>query len=245
MPAWNTAQNDSSTTPPLPACGTCALGTALQDMALADRVRYHVNVYWEKAPDYRTSRTLDWLNDACEAKLEEQDRDQFEVKYTALMSPASIAFIFSDASLSASWKRLITRANRARLGLNKGQYIRKSPSSLLLTTELYKADAAGRVRHIKPHVLLGTKKRLGRRAAVKKIERTGIRCHKVQRVPPDIAGDPVRRVTDHFQCMLHIGTVSIDVRFATEFEATVLFKYLNPGSDRDRLQRRAAPEYPR
>src|SRR5215472_15137701 len=57
---------------------------ASQDMAFADLIRYHVNVYWEKAPDRRATRTLDWLNDACEAKLKDEDRDHGEVKYTAL-----------------------------------------------------------------------------------------------------------------------------------------------------------------
>src|ERR1700692_2765670 len=151
-------------------------------MALADRVRYHVNVYWEKAPDYRTSRTLDWLNDACEAKLKKEDRDQGEVKYTALMSPTSIAFIFRDASLSFGWKHLITQVNRAKLRLGKGQYIGKFPISLLLTTEPNKTDADEKARQSQPYLLLGTKKRLGSRAAVSKYERTDICCDSVQRV---------------------------------------------------------------
>ena len=186
-----------------------------------------MNVYWENAPDYRTSRTLDSLNDACEAKLKKEDRDQGEVKYMALMSPASIV-VFRDASLSFGWKHLITQANRAKLRLGNGQYIRKFPSSLLLTTELNKTDADGKAQQIQPYVLLGTKKRLGRRAAVK-YERTNIRCDPVQ--PAEDPRDPVRRVKDHFQCMLHIGTVAIDVRFATEFEAMFLFKYLKPKSE--------------
>ncbi len=80
------------------------------DMALAGRVRYHVNVFWEKAPDRRTSRTLDWLNDACEARLDEEDRDHGKVTYAALMSPTSIAFTFS----AFDWKRPFRRANRPR-----------------------------------------------------------------------------------------------------------------------------------
>ena len=183
-------------------------------MALADWVRYHVNVYWEKAPDYRTSRTLDWLNDACEAKLKKEDRNQDNVGYTALMSPTSIAFGFGDAALSFDWKHLLTQANRAKLRLGKRQHIGKLPISLLLTTGLDTTDD-GNPRKIPPYVLLGTKNRLGRRAAVCRYERA------------HVSSEPVQSVADHFQCLLHITAIGdIDVRFATKFEAQLLFKWL-------------------
>jgi hypothetical protein len=215
-------------------------GSALQDIALADRVRYHVNVYWEKAPDYRTSRTLDWLNDACEAKLTQEDRDRGAVKYTALMSPTKIAFIFRDPSLSFDWKHPFTQANRAKLRLGKGHYIREFPISLLLTTELSKTDADGKDRQVPPYVLLGTKKRLGRRPAVKKYEQTDIRCGPVRRVK-DISRNSVWTVVDRFQCMLHISTVAIDVRFATKSEATVLFQCLEPKPERQPAAAKGGP----
>jgi hypothetical protein len=205
--------------------------TALQDIALAGRVRYHANVYWEKAPDFRTSRTLDWLNDACEAKLTKEDRDRGAVKYSALMAPTKIAFILRDSSLSFDWKHPFTQANRAKLRLGKGHYIREFPISLLLTTELNKTDADGKDRKVQPYVLLGTKKRLGRRPAVKKYERADIRCGPVRRVT-DISRDPIRPVVHRFQCILYISTVAIDVRFATESEATVLFQCLKPKPER-------------
>jgi len=172
-----------------------------------------VNVYWEKAPDYRTSRTLDWLNDACEAKLKKEDRNQDRIEYTALMSPTSIAFSFRDASLSFDWKHLFTQANRAKLRLGKRRHIGKSPISLLLTTGLNTTDDANS-REIPPYLLLGAKKWPGRRAAVNKYERAYVSCGQVQ------------SVADHFQCLLHIRAVGeIDVRFVTKFEAQLLFNW--------------------
>jgi hypothetical protein len=172
---------------------TCALKLQSRNIALAARVRYHVNVFWENAPDRRTSRTLDWLNDACEARLGEEDRGQGKVTYAALMSPTSIAF---------------RQANRAR------QYT-GFPISLLVTKKPDTTDAGGTPPEIEPHVLLGMKKRLGRRAAVRKYRRADIQ----KAVKPE-AGD--------FQCILHLSTGTIDVRFATDFEVNVLVECLNP-----------------
>jgi hypothetical protein len=200
-------------------------GAELQDMALADRVGYHVNVYWEKAPDYRTSRTLDWLNDACEAKLEKEDRTQDKVEYTALMSPISMAFSFRDASLSLDWKHLFTPANRARLRLGKRQYAGKFPISLLLTTGL-NTTHDGSPRKVPPYMLLGTKKWPGRRAAVSRFELAHVSCGQV------------RPVADHFQCFLRITAVgNLEVRFVTKSEAQLLSKWLEP--KRNSLRRRA------
>ena len=186
-----------------------------------------MNVYWEKAPDYRTSRTLDWLNDACEAKLTARERDEGAVEYTALMSPTSIVFISRDSSLSFDWKNPFTQANRAKLRLGKRQYTRKFSISLLVTAELNTTDADRKDRQVQPYVLFGTKKRLGRRPAVKKYGRADIRCCPVRPVT-GISRDPVRPLADRFECRLHISTVAMDVRFATESEATVLFQRLKP-----------------
>jgi hypothetical protein len=201
-------------------------------MALADWVRYHVNVYWEKAPDYRTSRTLDWLNDACEARLKKEDRNQDKVGYTALMSPTSIAFDFSDASLSFD----LMQPNRAELRLGKRQQIEKFPISLLLTAGLTTTDD-GNPRKIPPYVLFGTKNWPGRRAAVCRYERARVFCYSVQ----PVAGQ--------FKCLLHITAVGdtglrfgIDVRFATEFEAELLFKWLEP--EREPVTVKSDPSVP-
>jgi hypothetical protein len=172
------------------------LGLQSRDIALADRVRYHVNVFWEKAPDRRTSRTLDWLNDACEARLGKEDRDQGKVTYAALMSPTSIAF---------------RQANRAR------EYT-SVPISLLVTKKPDTTDAGGTRPKIEPHLLFGMKKRLGRRAAVRKYRRNDIR-------------EALKPKTDDFQCTLHLrtGTIdtgTIDIWFATKFEVNVLVECL-------------------
>ena len=220
---------------------TCALGLQSRDIALADRVRYHVNVYWENAPDHRASRTLDWLNDACEAKLKKKDRDQGRVKYAALMSPASITFISRGASLSFDWKRPFMQANRAKLRLGKGKYVRGFPISLLLTTKLNTTDAHGKAQQIQPYVLLGTKKRLGMRAAVSKYELADVRCGPVRRMAMDTPCDPVRREADHFQCCLYTSTVALDVRFATEFEATALFECLKRKSEPGQAAAKSGP----
>ena len=189
--------------------------------------------YWKNAPDYRTSRTLDWLNDACEAKLEADDRDEGVVRYTALMSPTAIVFTFRDVSLPFDWKHLFTQANRAKLRLGKGKHVREFPISLLLTTGLSITDANKVTRHVQPYALLGTKKRLGGRAKASRYERTNITwisCGPVQ-LAADVSADLVRRVADHFQCSLHISTVGrIDVIFATEFEAKFLSQWLEPAT---------------
>jgi len=201
-------------------------------------------VYWENAPDYRTSRTLDWLNDACEAKLKKKDRDQGVVKYLALMSPASVRFISRGTALSFDTNHLFTQANRAKLRLGKGQYLRRFPISLLLTTELTTTDDNGAAQQIHPYVLLGTKKPFGRRAAVSRYERAQIECDSVRRVAAiprrparrvaairrqlvrrvravfghqaaATPSDPARRLADHFQCMLHVSTVDPDAQVRT------------------------------
>jgi hypothetical protein len=202
-------------------------------MALADRVGYDVNVYWEKAPDYRTSRTLDWLNDACEAKLGKEERQQDKVEYAALMSPTSIAFTFHDAERSAAWKRLFAQASLTRQRLGKRSPTGKYPISLLLTRGLKvaaeeKPDVLGaeeepngtgteKYRQIPPYLLLGKKRWPGRRAAVRKYERADIHT--------------VELVAERFQCTLHVGAVDVDVRFATDFEAKALFDCLEEKSE--------------
>jgi hypothetical protein len=191
---------------------TCALRLQSRDIALADRVRYHVNVYWENAPDHRASRTPDWLNDACEARLKEQDRDHGKVTYAALMSPVSIAFTFP----SFNWKRPFTQANLVKLRLGKTQY-NGVPISLLVTTKPNKTDADRTTPEIGPYVLLGMKKRLGRRASVKKYKRADI-CN-------------AKPVTDDFQCKICISTFAMNVGFATKFEVDVLLKCLNLESE--------------
>jgi hypothetical protein len=48
-------------------------------------------VYWQGAPDHRMLRTLDWMNDKCEAKLRAKDRPAGGVlTYHALMSPIRV-----------------------------------------------------------------------------------------------------------------------------------------------------------
>ena len=202
--ASDTDQNDSATAPPMLAYAPPRWDFSLGGIALADRVRYHVNVFWEKAPDRRTSRTLDWLNDACEARLDEEDRDQGKVTYAALMSSASIAFTFP----SFDWKRPFRQAKRAR------QYTGGFPISLLVTKQPDTTGAGGTPPEIEPHVLLlGMKRGLGRRAAVRKYRRTDIQ-------------DAVKPETDDFQCTLHLSTGTIDVGFATKFEVNVLVECL-------------------
>jgi hypothetical protein len=188
------------------------------DIALADRVRYHVSVFWEKAPDRRTSRTLDWLNDACEARLDEGDRDQGKVTYAALMSPTSIAF----TSSAFDWKRPLRRANRAR------HYTGGFPISLLVTKKPDTTDVGGTPLEIEPHVLLGMKKGLGRRAAVRKCERADIHA-----VKPETG----------LQCTLCLSAGTICVGFATKFEVDVLVECLKPNQrkNRKRLRRVGFP----
>jgi hypothetical protein len=173
-----------------------------------------VNVYWENAPDQRVSRTPDWLNDACQARLEARNRDHGKVTYAALMSPVSIAFTFP----SFDWKRPFTQANLAKLRPGKRQYSGEFPISLLVTAKPNKADADRTTREIEPYVLLGMKKRLGRRATVKKYKLADIR-------------DAAKAVTDDFQCKICISTFAIEVGFATTFEVNALLNCLNPESE--------------
>jgi hypothetical protein len=143
-----------------------------------------VNVQWEKAPDYRTSRTVDWLNDACEAKLKKKDRDHGEITYLALMSPASVDFICRGIAQSFDWdwKHLFAQTNRAKLRIGKGRYTRRFPISLLLTTERTTTDDDGQDQQIRPYVLLGTKQWLGRFATVKRYEPTDICRYAIRQV---------------------------------------------------------------
>jgi len=175
-----------------------------------------VNVYWEKAPDRRTSRTLDWLNDACEAKLKDDDRDHGEVKYTALMSPVSIAFI-----------------SRARVRLGKRTYTRKFPISLLLTEERTTTGDGKGTPSTQRYVLLGMERWPGGRVQVSKVRKYEwaiLSCDEVSEVT-DTPRDPARRAVSHFQCLLHTGTADLDIRFATRPEADVLFDCLKPGTE--------------
>jgi hypothetical protein len=165
---------------------------------------------------------MDWLNDACEAKLKAGDRDDGVVNYAALMSPVSAA-----GPPSFDWRHPFGKANRAKLRLGKGRYSRKFPISLLLTTEVIKTSPGEAPRQIQP-LLLGTKKWPGRLAAVGRHERGIISCDQPRPVA-DPSPDPVRGVVKHFQCLLHIDLVGdIDVRFATASEAQVLFDWLKP-----------------
>lgn len=164
-------------------------------------------MYWENAPDHRVSRTPDWLNDACEAKLEEQDRDHGKVTYAALMSPVSIAFTFFD------WKHPLARVNLAKLRPGRRQF----PISLLVTTKPNATDVDRTTSQVEPHLLLGMK-RLGRLAKVTKCKRADIR-------------DVTKLVTDDFQCKFRVSTFAVSVGFATEFEVDVLLKCLNPESE--------------
>lgn len=178
---------------------------------MADLVRYHVNVYWENARDRRTSRTLDWLNDACEARINKDERHDGRVTYAVLMSPVSISF----SALSFEWKHPFAHSSRAKLRLSKREYTKESPISLLVATKPHTVAAGGATREPEPNVLLlGMKKRLGRRAVVR-------RCTGISRLPKD--GD--------FNCRLKVSTATIDVGFATKFEVDTLFKYLNLSSE--------------
>ena len=193
---------------------------------MAGLVRYHVNVYWEKAPDCRTSRTPDWLNDACEARIKEKERLDGKVTYAVLMSPVSIGF----DELSFDLKHPLAHANRAKLylskrkyNLSKRKYTRQFPISLLVaakpnTTGTANTTGAGAAtQEIEPNVLLlGMMKRHGRRAVVRRCMQTEISRHQDQ---------------DDFKCKLQVGTGTIDVGFATKFEVAVLLKCLKLSSE--------------
>jgi hypothetical protein len=203
---------------------TSTLGLRSRDIALADWVRYHVNVFWEKAPDRRTSRTLDWLNDACEAKLDKEDRDQGKVTYAALMSPISVVFTFD----SFDWKRPFAQANLAKLHPGRRHYTEDFPFpiSLLVTTKPDTTDAGRTPPEMESHVLLGMKKWLGRRAAVRKYRQ-----------------DDIKPETDDFQCTLRLSKGAIIVGFATKFEVDVLVECLKPNQRKNqkRLRRVGFP----
>ena len=127
----------------------------------------------------------------------------------------SIAFTLP----SFDWKRPFTQANLAKLRPGKRQYTGEFPISLLVTTKPNTTDTDRTTREIEPDVLLlGMKKRLGRRATVKKYKRADIR-------------DAAKPVTDDFQCKICTSIFTIDVGFATKFEVDVLLKCLNPESE--------------
>ena len=177
---------------------------------MAGLIRYHVNVYWENAPDHRTSRTPDWLNDACQARIKEKERRDGKVTYAVLMSPVSIDFY----DLSFDWKHPLAHANRVKLRLSKRRYTGRFPISLLVAAKPDTADAAA--RKPEPNVLLlGMMKRLGRRAVVR-------RCmwSEIKRPPEH----------DNFKCKLKVDTGIIDVGFATKFEVDTLLEFLEPKS---------------
>jgi len=165
---------------------------------------------------------VDWLNDACEAKLKADDREDDVVNYVALMSP-----ILAAGPRSFDWRHPFGQANRAKLRLGKGRYSGRFPISLLLTMEVSKNSVRGEPSRIQS-VLLGTKKWPGKRAAVGRYERTTIKCDQSRPVTIP-SPDPVRGAVNHFQCLLRIGTAGdIDIRFATESEAWHLLHWLNP-----------------
>jgi hypothetical protein len=191
------------------------------DIAFADRIRYHMNVFWENAPDRRTSRTLDWINDACEAQLDKGDRHRGEVTYIALMSPVSIA-----ASGVVDLRHPLTQANRAGLRPTRKKYTGKYPISLLLTTGL--AIEGETKEKAPPYVLFGTKKWRGSYAAVGKYRRNEV---KIARDAAEQAADPpppyeAESVDDGFLCKIRISKITIDVTFATRSEADVLIGFL-------------------
>jgi hypothetical protein len=154
---------------------------------------------------------LDWLNDACEARLDKEDRYQGKVTYAALMSPTSIIFTFDPFD----WKHPFARANLAKLRPGRRHYTEDFPFpiSLLVTTKPDTTGAGGTPPKIEPHVLLGMKKWLGRRAAVRKYRR-----------------DDIKPETDDRQCTLCLSTCTIIVGFATKFEVNVLVECLESKS---------------
>lgn len=184
-----------------------------------------MNVYWENAPDRRTSRTPDWLNDACQAKLGRKNRQDGKVTYAVLMSPLSIDF----DDVRFDWVHPLAQANRAKLRLGKKGYTGQFPISLLLTREPETAQA-GETTEFQPYVLIGAMKRFGRRAAVGK--------HKYERAELDCDPD---QAPDDFQCKLHVGTGIINVRFATKFEVDAL---VNAKTLRKEAQTAAAESAP-
>ena len=160
-----------------------------------------MNVFWEKAPDRRTSRTLDLLNDACEARLDEKDRHQGKVTYAALMSPTWVAFNFS----AFDRRRPFTRVNQA-----------KAPISLLVTTAPDTTGVSKTAPTIESYVLFGMKKGRGRRPVVRECKRA-----EIQAVKPD---------KNHLWCTLHTKSGTIWVGFATKFEVNVLVECLQQKS---------------
>jgi hypothetical protein len=47
-------------------------------------------VFWERAPDQRMLRTLDWMNDECEAAIKKRERRDGTITYRAIMSPVQV-----------------------------------------------------------------------------------------------------------------------------------------------------------
>jgi hypothetical protein len=179
------------------------VGLQSREIALADRVRYHMNVFWENAPDRRTSGTPDWLNDACEARLDKEDRHQGKVTYVALMSPTWVAF---TGKRPFRWARGRT-------------YTGGSPISLLVTAEVGTTGVSKTTTVMASYALFGMKKRLGKRAAVRKY-----RWADTHLVKPD-----------GFWCTLHLDAdEKIWVGFATKFEVDVLVDCLKPNPRKNR-----------
>jgi hypothetical protein len=127
------------------------------------------------------------------------------------MSPTSIIFTFDPFD----WKHPFARANLAKLRPGRRHYTEDFPFpiSLLVTTKPDTTGAGGTPPKIEPHVLLGMKKWLGRRAAVRKYRR-----------------DDIMPETDDRQCTLCLSTCTIIVGFATKFEVNVLVECLESKS---------------
>jgi hypothetical protein len=61
-------------------------------------------VYWQVAPDHRMLRTLDWMNDACEAKLRAKHRPAGgALTYRAIMSPVRVQISRRIGTKSLTW----------------------------------------------------------------------------------------------------------------------------------------------
>jgi hypothetical protein len=175
-------------------------------------------VYWQDAPDHRTSLTLDWMNDACEARIAKRDRDcrNGKVTYEALMSPISVTFIFpgTGTGTGTGTQFDLMRANLSDLPWGKRKYIEKFPISLLLTAMLGD-NAVDETTNRVQYVLVGTKKRLGRRAEVRRYGRTTISCAAAE------------SADDIFRCLLrHATSGDIEIRFSTKAEADFLRDWL-------------------
>jgi len=108
--------------------------SATRSVKLGDTISH---MYWQVAPDHRMLRTLDWMSDACEAKLRAKDRTDGAVTYDAIMSPIRVQISHRRGrTRSVAW-----------------------PVSVLITDKW---------------LIVATKKRLGRRAWVHKLDRVAI-----------------------------------------------------------------------